>query len=262
MAPCVFSPEFQNNVSFEIVINTNLIKPGLTSGNFSDASFKQIDINGGKQFTISGKSIKIPINLPDSKNTNPGDFTQALADRNYWTMYVLDSRNWDGNPGCSAENPIISTNAQVASTPTFDPKTKEILLRVSSPHLSPDGTNPEIGDFQAIMTTSGITCLWGVSAQELNGAAQLSITYENGISNLALLTTSLDKNIFTIRASGFHYSSPTLHLKFNEPKSASLPNKIAKNKSVSEISIKCVKGKIRKSVSGLKATCTVGFTKV
>ena len=262
IVPCLFPPEFPSDVLFTIVINTNLIQPGLTTGKISEASFKSEQIIGGMQYTISGKPINIPVNLPDAKNTNPGEFPQALAERNYWTLAFVDSRSWYQEKTCSSGNPLISTNAQISTTPEFDPVSKEITLRVSSPHLSSDGVTPSVGDFQVRIPTSGVSCLWGVTKRDLLNAAEVSVTYQDGVSTVASLVTKLEKDEFIIRASGFHYSSPTLRLKFKDSQTSNKSNSQASSVPQRVASIKCSKQKVIKKVVGVKPTCPKGFKKV
>ena len=255
--PCLFPAQLPNDVKFTVVLNSNLLSPGFTSGSVAEASFTEKAIPGGFQYTISGNPIKIPVNLPDQKGTNPGDFPQALDDRNYWHLYTVDRRslnfNWEGNKNCSIGNPIISSNAAQAGIPNYDPNTHEVTLQVSSPHLSADGITPEVGDFQARIPLSGISCLWGVSNNSLDSKAQISITYQDGTSSIASLVTGIKGEVFQINASGFHYSSPTIRLKFADVEQLKSTTKFAKLK------VTCVKGKLTKVFS--TASCPAGYKK-
>jgi len=253
MIPCRYPPQLEAGVRFTLVINSNLIQPSFTSGQVDGASFSQKVIPGGYQYTIGGAAIKIPVNLPDANGTSPGDFPQALDDRNYWHLYIVDARNngqdWAAGKNCQTGNPIISSNAAVAGIPNFDPTTKQVTLQVSSPHLSADGVTPETGVFQAAIPFSGVECLWGVAPKDLAAQASFSITYADGTPASAILTTKLSKNTFYVSASGYHYSSPTLHFTFHAANTAS---PVAK-------SVTCIKGKMSKTVSG--TICPVGYKK-
>lgn len=256
VSSCLTPPQFPKNVKFTITLISNALQPGLTSGSVSEAEFIQTPTAGGMIFTISGTAMEIPINLPDKFGTNPGQFNQSLDDRYYWHLYTLDSRNPNFNLGgsdsCKAANPIISSNAALASLPTYDVKTQEISLNVASPHLKKDGVNLEEGTFEARIPLKAIDCIWGVSERSLSERLQLNITYQDGASSVSTLNAGKRNDDFIIRADGYHYSSPTIHLKFLPPAAPAIT-------TIKKKTIVCYRNKTIKNVSGLAPRCPSGF---
>ena len=276
--PCLYPPQLESGVDFTLVINSNLLQPAFTSGSVKDAQVTQSPITGGMQYVISGKPMKIPVNLPDANGTAPGDFAQALDDRYYWHLYIQDIRNpqfdWATNQNCSFGNPVISSNAASAGVPEFDSNSKNVTLQVSSPHMGADGITPEVGQFEASIPLTGIACLWGIPTTELAAEAHVSITYADGTSATATLTTSITKTDFKIQAAGYHYSSPTIHFTFagntsqsqssqtllaHAPIVSTRPSKVTQKQSASK-SITCQKGNIKKKLLGTR--CPNGYHQV
>ena len=253
---CKYPPQFTQKVRFTTVFNSNLLEPGLTTGSVENVTYTSKDIEGGKQFTIAGNAMEIPVNLPVEANTGPGDFTQALANHTYWHLYTIDRRNtsfdWGNGKSCSPDNPIISSNAAYAGFPEFDKQTQEIKLKVSSPHLKADGKTLEVGQFRATISLAGIACLWGINSSAISPQANVNVTYDDGSSSVAVLTSRVVNKTFSIQATGYHYSSPTIRLNLTEPTKSDLSKKIT---------ISCVKGKIAKKVSGVNPTCPAGYKK-
>jgi hypothetical protein len=266
LTPCNFPAQFPNNVTFELIINSNLLNPGVTSGSVSDVQYQQLPISGGYQYIISGKPMRIPVNLPDKHGTNPGDFPQALDDRNYWHLYTLDSRStsfgWKNGSSCNSGNPIISSNAATAGLPSFNASTKEVTLQVASPHMSSDGVTAESGIFQAVIPLSGVACLWGVAADSLSAKAQISIEYQDGTASTASLTTLIKGNNFLVNANGYHYSNPTVHFKMTSstPITVATPSASPKPNPL-KTTITCLKGKLVKKVTAVNPSCPAGYKK-
>jgi hypothetical protein len=281
---CLFPPQFMQKVRFTVVLNSNLLEPGLTTGSVENVAYELKEIDGGTQFMISGSAMVIPVNLPDQNNTAPGDFKKSLGNRTYWHLGTIDRRNrefdWAREKKCSTDNPIISSNAAKAEIPEFDNISQDIKLKVSSPHFKSDGHTLEIGQFRASISLSGITCIWGIKVSAIAPQAVVNVNYQDGTTSVAALTSRTVSNNFVIEASGYTYSSPTLSLKFidtmvpptarndsttvlvsDKTKIIPIPlvSKISSNKNVA---ITCVKGKVTKKVMAVKPKCPAGYKKV
>ena len=179
---------------------------------------------------------------------------QSLSNRTYWHLYTIDARNvsfdWAKNKNCSPDNPIISSNAASASLPEFDKMTNEIKLKVASPHFQMDGKTLETGQFRAVVSLKGISCLWGIASNAIPQQASVRVTYDDGQSSAAVVSTQVKDQPFSISASGYHYSSPTVRLKILSEVVISTPKKI---------SILCAKGKLQKKITGLSPKCPTGY---
>lgn len=280
---CLFPPQFMQKVRFTVVLNSNLLEPGLTAGSVENVEYELKEIDGGTQFTISGNAMVIPVNLPDQNNTAPGDFKKSLGNRTYWHLFTIDRRNhefdWAREKKCSTDNPIISSNAARAEFPEFDNISQDIKLKVSSPHFKSDGHTLEIGQFRASISFSGIACIWGIKVSAIAPQAVVNVNYQDGTTSVAALTSRTISNKFLIEASGYTYSSPTLRLKFidlvippatlNESMTVLVSDKtnINLNPAGSKISsnkistITCTKGKTFKKVTAVRPVCPLGYKK-
>lgn len=101
-------------------------------------------------------------------------------------------------------------------------------------------------------------CLYGFTDAPVSATA--SVTSENGSSNVATSILNEKNGWLHLGAYGFTYSTPTISVKLTgTPIPEEVPVK-APTISVSK-SIICVKGKVKKTVSGSSPKCPTGFKK-
>jgi len=280
---CLFPPQFMQKIRFTVVLNSNLLEPGLTTGSVENVAYGLKEIDGGTRFTISGNAMVIPVNLPDQNNTAPGDFKKSLGNRTYWHLGTIDRRNrefdWAREKKCSTDNPVISSNAARAEFPEFDNISQDMKLKVSSPHFKSDGHTLEIGQFRASISLSGIACFWGIKVSAFAPQAVVNVNYQDGTTSVVALTSRTVSNNFVIEASGYTYSSPTLSLKFidlevppstlNESITVLVSDKskiilnplVSKSPSYKKTAITCIKGKMTKKVTSISPKCPAGYKK-
>lgn len=153
----------------------------------------------------------------------------------------------------------------------FDETDKTLKVRVGTVHYDSKGNVIE-GWFSALIAKELLVKWWGFNPSSNTGEARLELYYENGervvattVSNYIQATRQLK-----IFASGFHYSTPYVKIRFVEkdaisnPASnldleSSLPNLGQTVKSNKKIL--CKKGN-RKSISVKSSKCPKGYKKV
>jgi siroheme synthase len=93
------------------------------------------------------------------------------------------------------------------------------------------------------------------------GYAKVQITYQDGSSKVATVTSQYDaKNDWiNLRAYGFTYSTPQLAIGFKQPEQA--PKQEIKVVAPKKTTITCVKGKTTKKVTAVKPKCPSGYKK-
>ena len=93
------------------------------------------------------------------------------------------------------------------------------------------------------------------------GYAKVEITYQDGTSKIATVTSRYDsKNDWiNLRAYGFTYSTPQLAISFKQPDAA--PKEEIKVVAPKKTTITCIKGKTSKKVTAVKPKCPKGYKK-
>ena len=169
----------------------------------------------------------------------------------------------------------VVSNAMHSLDPTWDEAAEAIAVRLSTPHLLPDGS-VNVGYLEIRMPRAAALCMWKV---DLDGSikATVNITYEDGSTpSIATVNGKRIGDDYLIISTGFHYSSPTLRVKLSQDNAVKpAENSVSaqsENKDESKVAapaiaakkikvINCVKGKLTKKVSGTAPKCPAGFKK-
>jgi hypothetical protein len=159
--------------------------------------------------------------------------------------------------------------------PTWDEAAEAIAVRLSTPHLLPDGS-VNVGYLEIRMPRAAALCMWKV---DLDGSikATVNITYEDGSTpSIATVNGKRIGDDYLIISTGFHYSSPTLRVKLSQDNAVKpAENSVSaqsENKDESKVAapaiaakkikvINCVKGKLKRKISGVNPKCPAGFVK-
>jgi len=265
---CRESYPLQKDALFTIKVRENIMQPAYTSGTLLDSKV-QTELTGNT-YNISysgeaGPSAGI-ITTPSSPNLEAPN--QADFDTNMWSIRTIDANESEiPGAGCNGANPSLMTDALWVNLPNFDKQTRSVSLNVNNPHLDAEG-NVVSGHFQGYFPASFTKCYWGLDPEAAAGQAKISITENDGNADVAILSTKADANGLTVTASGFHYSSPVIHIQLpsqSDPSptptpvttvASSTPTPSSTAKPVSK-TIKCTKGNVKKTVSG--TTCPKGY---
>jgi hypothetical protein len=186
---------------------------------------------------------------------------KSLGEQNLWlfestfqTPFNTTFHNSLGN--CQLKKPIfgvISTDAALYSISDLKWNTgnKSFDYSVYSTHLNSSGAVNK-GFFSLQVDRSVANCLWNT---ELTSAkAELSITYEDGSSDMVAATIGKDDEWVSFEASGFHYSAPHFNasIKTNSQSQSTVQPSV-------RINITCSNGKLFKKVSGSNPKCPKGY---
>lgn len=210
--------------------------------------------------------------LTDRKSThsvNAWLLTSAIAlggndERLPAVMKCVSSADLDYPAGASASNATIFEQAP----PLWDNVERTFTYRVGAFHLRSDGSREE-GDYSFLISKEVAQCLWGKGVSPSN--IQVEIINGDIVSTVISSVSQGETSWIRFRASGFHFSSPKFVMRKRDdlPASAQLPNletsttaegqEVVVKRVVS--TIKCVKGKATKRVSGINPKCPKGFKK-
>ncbi|MEY4734870.1 MAG: hypothetical protein RL428_205 [Actinomycetota bacterium] len=158
---------------------------------------------------------------------------------------------------------IVSSNAAVFSSgaPSWNVERETLDYTVGAPHYDTEG-KLLTGQYVLSMRSDVARCIYGFNSAPIS--ARVEIASEDGSPNL--VTTVINENpntgMLTLNASGFHYSTPQLSVKFLQEKKITptpTPTPTATKKANSLKSISCVKGKVKKTVKGTNPRCPTGF---
>ena len=169
----------------------------------------------------------------------------------------------------------VVSNAMHSLDPTWDEAAEAIAVRLSTPHLLPDGS-VNVGYLEIRMPRAAALCMWKV---DLDGSikATVNITYEDGSTpSIATVNGKRIGDDYLIISTGFHYSSPTLRVKLSQDNAVKPAENSAsaqsESKDESKVAapaiaakkikvINCVKGKLIRKISGVNPKCPTGFKK-
>ena len=161
---------------------------------------------------------------------------------------------------------IVSTNASVYSSqpPTWNPVEMSLEYKIASPHLNENG-QANLGTYTLAISNDVIKCLYGLS--QLPASATISIVYGDSVTSVGTVAVGSRNGWSYFNASGFHYSNPTIKVKFAQPVEAITPTPTPTPTATPSptrapvTSIWCAKGSKKVKVEGVKPTCPKGYKK-
>jgi len=202
---------------------------------------------------------------------DPSQGSQGINEFNTWIPYLKDRslatlRSWSfGTNFISARNPclaasgvlngFVGTNATAYSSepPTWNAATNTLSYQVASPHFDEKG-NEAIGSYTLSLDSSVLKCLY--KSKDLPTSATVQLVYSDGVSEIATVAIKNDGKWFNFSANGFHYSNPTVNVKFYSP--VPTPSMSPKPSPV-KTTINCVKGKLTRKVTAFSPSCPAGY---
>ena len=157
---------------------------------------------------------------------------------------------------------FINTNATayVSGPPTFNEAEQSLDYSVAAPHYAKDGSVFK-GHYSIQLEANTARCMFGLHGTNLK--ATLSILNDKGENNIITSIARENKGWFNFTVAGFTFSSPTIRLKLEEaPTVTPSPTPTPTTTTASAVKkINCVKGKVKKVVTGLSPKCPAGFKK-
>lgn len=155
---------------------------------------------------------------------------------------------------------FVATNASVYSSnpPDWDATASTLSYKVGSPHLDEAGVE-NVGTYTLAMPLSTIQCLYGQTS--LPPSATVSLAYGSEVVNVATVTLKSDSGWVYFSANGFHYSNPTIQVKFIKPAQPVGAEKNPAPNTVIKIQW-CAKGNAKKKVTAVNPVCPKGYKKI
>lgn len=157
---------------------------------------------------------------------------------------------------------FVNTNATayVSGPPTYNEQYQSLDYSVAAPHFAKDGSVFK-GHYSIQLNANTARCMFGVQGTNLK--ATLSVLNDKGESSVITSVAKEEKGWFNFIVAGFTFSSPTIRLKLEEaPAVAPTPAPTQSRAPVAAPKkLTCVKGKVKKIVTGTNPKCPTGFKK-
>ena len=201
---------------------------------------------------------------------------KATVSPQVWTFNTLASNNSTSSCFTSGTGVkgIVTTNSTAYSEgpPSFDGTS--LNYKVASLHYNPDGSVFR-GSYNLVVRSDVARCLYKFTNAPIQ--ASISVVSADGSNNVATTVANEKNGWLYLSANGFTFSSPTIQVKLSQeapaPTPTASPAPVASESPTptpvatkapvvaKKTTITCVKGKISKSVTGLKPVCPTGYKK-
>jgi len=173
----------------------------------------------------------------------------AHSTNTYWRLSSWVD-NSQGRYGCANAAGVLGVvfsdaTAYTPGAPRFDRGTGSLKFEVAAPHYDASGAK-NVGFYDLLVKESVAKCLWGDSFSA--SRAEISVVNSDGTDQVATTVFSSSKGWAKFKAYGFHYSTPSISVKF--------PKSVPAKKTIT-----CVKGKTVKKVTAADPKCPAGYKK-
>ena len=141
---------------------------------------------------------------------------KALATQGKWVIKGVDWTQDKCFTGGNGMNGLLATNAAVynGTPPTWDSSTQTLSFKVASPHVDEKG-NQTVGTYTLAIPAAAVSCLYG--KDKLPAYAEISVTSgTDGTDYTSVITLGEKEGWVSFSAKGFHYSQPTIAVKFRD----------------------------------------------
>lgn len=155
--------------------------------------------------------------------------------------------------GRCAGTPSVSvvSNGFYADVPVWDASANAMSVKVSAPHYRTNG-ELNLGFFQTQISAQLARCLWGIDLSH-HTRAEVSVSESTtGSQEVQTVVGGFDGQMFTLTASNFHFSSPTVSVKLLQGLQSSVG-------AVHQPSRSCVKGNLVRKKIESRLKCSNGL---
>jgi hypothetical protein len=258
-------------------ISNNQEKSSLPEGYFFEFKIKSTGMSKSvkwvlsnvrdPQISITGDLITIkgiPENSPSAKlgdNVCETNLFRAKTTQRNIAINLIYKDAGNKTTETRPDDVILGTNGWwCLSDFRFDRESQQIIVKVGNAHFDEFGNEVQ-GWMELKVKGTRARDWWGINPAIAAGYAKVQITYQDGTSKVATVTSQYDaKNDWiNLRAYGFTYSTPQLAISFKQPEEAAKQE--TKVVSPKKTSITCVKGKTTKKVTAVKPKCPSGYKK-
>lgn len=264
---------------FNIRVRISDLSASWFTGRMSDAAISITDKPNMKRvLSVTGDSVRVPemkVSVPkaDLAKNNPfiargpvGDYySQTATDALLFFGYLDENLRknatssqvfWSlkaplgGAAGpCFTKFPGVggfsTTNAMVYNLGNPVVVNGEMIYLIGSTHLDENGVENR-GTYDLVLRSDIARCLYGLNSAPVK--AEISVVSEDGQRQVATTTFGEKNGWLRVGAYNFTFSTPKIKVKLTQ--------------ATKKTTIKCVKGKVMKSVSGAKPVCPTGYKKV
>jgi hypothetical protein len=231
---------------------------------------------------------------------DPSQGDRGLEEYSAWTPYLKEKAlttisTWSFGTNMSSADQaclkvpgeisgFVASNASVYSSkpPQWDAGSSSLTYKVAAPHYDENGKENS-GTYTLAMPLTSIKCLYGQSS--LPPSATVSVAYGSEVTTVATVSLKSDSGWIFFSANGFHYSNPTIVVKFNKVGSSEITAPTAKESAapapeavpspsqtpsakaaapaaVAKKIIWCAKGNAKRKITAVKPVCPKGFKKI
>ena len=206
-----------------------------------------------------------------TSNVQPTWRFQGMDPSSFWGMdRTVGNRVWECTVNDTSKlHGIMTTNAMAYSwsPPAF--KDGVMSYKVAGAHLDVDGSVYK-GSYDLSMNADSARCIYGFSNAPIKAA--VSVLSSNGSEQeISTETLSIKDGWMNLSAKNFTFSSPTIRIKLtqeqviqNSPANNQVATATASTpvKAVVKKTIICVKGKLKRVITGASPKCPSGYKKL
>jgi hypothetical protein len=283
--PNISSKPWKDGVELSVEaepVNISTLNFSVPNSQIPDAVRKIIFVD--KEFGVSGTAdggvqTMGTLSHPDSMEIMNA-FLPAIGDKatkttGYWSYSALNSWNQPAIQKCSDRKGdlagVVTTNALTysAGPPSYNKETGSLEYKVASPHFEASGAIAT-GTYDLVLKSDVARCIYGFSKAPIQ--AEISITSSDGEKKIATTVVNEKDGWLYLSAKGFTFSSPIINVKLSQEKEVVVipdptptptptPSASVKPIAKKSLTIRCVKGKVSKKVSGTNPKCPAGYKK-
>jgi len=198
--------------TFRVVLRTSWFKPAVARSHLADTVLKIERLTGGgSRLTVQGEALNSPGFYWGGGRNPAAEEREQFDYYDYrWTVYMMDANDPRFPEKCASKGfPLISGNQWGGGTPMWNPRTQEMNLVMSAPHLNGEGAAFR-GHYEAFIPAAYARCLWQADPKRLQSRLMVEVTSEEGEEKAASTSIAFRDGGVRIVARNFTFSSPKI----------------------------------------------------
>ena len=209
-----------SGLSFRLVLKASWLKPQGVGLMAWDANFEAIDIPGGRKYVFMGSPfLSTSLSSPEKyQELNGPNQEWTKSDKEHTALYfVVDHHSsieggtfWD--PTCAEFGYSVTSHNAIGAGQPYMSDDETLRFNIGAPHRLSSGELNR-GFFSTNIHTAYLDCRWPTNRLTKSPRIEVSVINKDGSSQVATSSVQVDRGILRVRATGFHYSSPTITIK-------------------------------------------------
>ena len=198
--------------TFRVVLRTSWFKPAVARSHLADTVLKIERLTGGgSRLTVQGEALNSPGFYWGGGRNPAAEEREQFDYYDYrWTVYMMDANDPRFPERCASKGfPLISGNQWGSGTPVWNPRTQEMNLVMSDPHLDGEGKAFR-GHYEAFIPAAYARCLWQADPKRLQTRLMVEVTSEKGEEKAASTSIAFRDGGVRVVARNFTFSSPKI----------------------------------------------------